>query len=247
MILGCRRSDVAVPCGPYVMREGGGAFAKRDYDLRGAVDRVRDQSISEKCSGESVAAAIHIAGGGKGKHPSPRGLYSGGRARERSRKGEPLIDRGAALADVLAYAIEDGVYAEDDVDEDVGLINESIAWDEIEAQAQLDPGSVGQIAEGRRFSSIDDSLSLGAPVVFGMLVDDAYQSLGREPYAGCGTNPSGGHAQVIVGKINGLYLVLGSWGETWGDDGYAWLTPSAIAPGRSDVFDFYSIRKGVAL
>ncbi len=46
------------------------------------------------------------------------------------------------------------------------------------------------------------------------------------------TNPDGGHAVALAGyrKVNGAYqfLVHNSWGTSWGDSGYAWVSQAMV-------------------
>lgn len=72
------------------------------------------------------------------------------------------------------------------------------------------------------------ALSLGAPVVFGVSVFDSFyrgETTGIVPMPSFSDEYLGGHAMLIVGYDDRVmkYTVLNSWGETWGDDGFAYL------------------------
>lgn len=74
-------------------------------------------------------------------------------------------------------------------------------------------------------NAIKQALRAQHPVVFGMTVDDDYESSADGNIAmpaASRINP-GGHAQLIVGydDNHGTWTVQNSWGTDWGDNGFA--------------------------
>lgn len=79
------------------------------------------------------------------------------------------------------------------------------------------------------------SIANNHPVVFGMTLVNSFRYVNSEGYYQATKeerdNPNayslGGHAMTIVGyddnKNGGAFLVVNSWGEDWGDDGFFWL------------------------
>lgn len=79
------------------------------------------------------------------------------------------------------------------------------------------------------------SLAENHPVVFGMQLmesfryvsDNGYYSATQAERDNPGAYALGGHAMTIVGyddnKNGGAFLVVNSWGDDWGDDGFFWL------------------------
>jgi C1A family cysteine protease len=80
-----------------------------------------------------------------------------------------------------------------------------------------------------RIDAIVTALRAQHPVVFGTQVSyDFMQLLGTTPQKPPTGNIAGGHAMVIMGFINGWFLVKNSWGTGWGDGGYCYFDPSYI-------------------
>jgi C1A family cysteine protease len=67
------------------------------------------------------------------------------------------------------------------------------------------------------------------PVVFGTQISKTFGDI-KAPYV-CGIpkDTEGGHAQVIVGWLGGLFKVKNSWGSGWADGGFSYFTPEYIA------------------
>jgi C1A family cysteine protease len=99
-----------------------------------------------------------------------------------------------------------------------------------------------------RVTEVINCLRAGNPVVFGTNVGDNwyqhYKSKGplvplkpvpREDRVGL-------HAVVIVGYVDGMFLIENSWGVTWGDDGYGLVSPELIASPTSK--DFWVAQEG---
>ncbi len=80
-----------------------------------------------------------------------------------------------------------------------------------------------------RVSEIIAALRGRHPVVFGTKVGPSFSHI-KAPYiCGIPKDAEGGHAQVIVGWINGNFKVKNSWGPYWGDGGFSYFTPEYIA------------------
>lgn len=79
-----------------------------------------------------------------------------------------------------------------------------------------------------RIESIKRALEAHHPVVFGCLVDAAFQAIGSDGIVkmpGSTRTNVGGHAMLIVGyRDDGKTLIVrNSWGVAWGDRGYCYM------------------------
>jgi hypothetical protein len=95
---------------------------------------------------------------------------------------------------------------------------------------RLTPGDRNNAIDLR---AIKENLSQGAPVVIGMMVGGSYMKpmAGQDLWTPTAEDRSlmgfGGHAQCIVGyddrKYGGAFLIMNSWGPSWGNNGFAWV------------------------
>lgn len=87
------------------------------------------------------------------------------------------------------------------------------------------------IADWRRVNVQDDTeikshIASGFPVLIGAMVDDAFMQLGGQVYQARGGLVRGGHAMVAVGydDTRSAIKLLNSWGTSWGQSGYGWMS-----------------------
>jgi hypothetical protein len=95
---------------------------------------------------------------------------------------------------------------------------------------RLTPGDRNNVIDLR---AIKENLSQGAPVVIGMMVGGSYMQsmMGQDVWNPTAEDRSlmgfGGHAQCVVGyddrKYGGAFLIMNSWGSSWGNNGFAWV------------------------
>jgi hypothetical protein len=95
---------------------------------------------------------------------------------------------------------------------------------------RLTPGDRNNAIDLR---AIKENLSQGAPVVIGMMVGGSYMQpmMGQDVWDPTEDDKSmmgfGGHAQCVVGyddrKYGGAFLLMNSWGPSWGNNGFAWV------------------------
>ena len=89
--------------------------------------------------------------------------------------------------------------------------------------------------------SVKGHLAAGRPLVISMCVGDEFHRHGSGVFRGDAgevvtVNANGwptcrfGHAMLVTGYDDGLgaYRILNSWGDDWGDEGYAWLSYGAF-------------------
>ncbi len=82
---------------------------------------------------------------------------------------------------------------------------------------------LGDVAEAK------NQLAAGYPIVISMAFDSAFETLsGSEPWSYSGALV-GYHAMVIIGynDARDAFRVINSWGASWGDAGYAWISYQA--------------------
>jgi len=96
-----------------------------------------------------------------------------------------------------------------------------------------------------RVDDVINNLRVGNPVIFATRVGMnwmLYNSNSKPLEITSMDNSIGNHAICIVGWVDGKFVIENSWGNGWGDDGFAYLQPEVIADCGS--VDFWVIAEG---
>lgn len=93
--------------------------------------------------------------------------------------------------------------------------------------------SLGDRNDAIDLRAIRENIAQGAPVVIGMMVGPSFmqEMVGKEVWDPAPGDESqmgfGGHAMCVVGyddkKFGGAFLIMNSWGPSWGQNGFAWV------------------------
>lgn len=84
------------------------------------------------------------------------------------------------------------------------------------------------------------ALAAGFPIAFGMTLDQAFMDLpSGQVYDGPTGAIIGSHALRVVGYKPGMFLIANSWGTSWCDGGFCWLSDNCM--GSAAVFDKYAL------
>jgi hypothetical protein len=189
------------------------------YSFANKVDRIRDQGGVHSCVGQALARALHIVAGGKGKYPSALGIYTIARM---YRYTGPLTDGGSVPA-LGMYGMRDwGVCAEEDW---YGDINEEPGWTSIKRCSEYTA-----IVSHRVFlEDIRKNLAKDIPVCVSIVADQAFQDHRGTKEIGDRKGPKiDNHFVCAVGYRPGAVLVVNSWGDGWGDGGFAWIADERL-------------------
>ena len=105
--------------------------------------------------------------------------------------------------------------------------------------------------DGNNLDAIKAELNAGHPVSFGMEIDDGFYNLQSQVYDGRQGQNYGGHAMALVGYDDnktsprghrGAFRVINSWGTSWGDNGYGWISYRAWESLRPYAYVLYDIQ-----
>ncbi|MFA5758926.1 MAG: C1 family peptidase [Clostridia bacterium] len=214
----------------------------KEIDLRPYTSSRHDQGSTSSCTANAVVKALEIKRIIKYGHAnhvdlSRLDLYYG--ARERMTPPETNKDDGAYISLVC------------DILRDIGVCRESMhPFSKINLfkrpsimatrEARLNRIKSHFKIKSQGPELLDDiifNLNAGNPVVFGTTVGQDWVNYkgGKEPLK-VETKPIGNHAMVIIGFVDGLFVIENSWG-TWGDDGFGYVDPKVFThPSTRDLW-----------
>lgn len=190
---------------------------------------VYDQGAVGSCTAQALACAVETVArrcGYQPERPSRRDLYY----RERRMEGTALTDAGAILADGVT-SLTRGWLPE-------SRWPHSTVWGpEWTTAPPALPVDAPRVVNAEPLAiTVDDviwEIASGHPVVVGLEVTDAWETLTGDRLPDPEGSSIGGHAVCLVGYDRGLgcVRVRNSWGESWGDRGEAWLPLSWLSLG----------------
>ncbi len=90
-----------------------------------------------------------------------------------------------------------------------------------------------------QIESIKGSLYRGNPVAVGMIIGSDFHLYTGGIYKNTQVSePSGGHAMVIVGYDDRIkaFKLMNSWGPTWGEDGFGWISYDVLKSKAKELY-----------
>jgi C1A family cysteine protease len=211
-----------------------GGSTSKDVDLREFTSPRHEQLQTSTCASQSVIKALEIKRimkHGRDKHVdlSILDLYYG--ARDLTEPKMTNVDGGSFISLNCAVLEKYGVCRESTwpFDESKILKRPPIM---ATREARMNRIKTCFCIKSLTDDRIDDviyNLHAGNPVVFDTLVGDDWFEYNGKTVLSKETRIKGNHAMTIVGFVDGRFVVENSWGNDFGDDGFAYLDPFVIA------------------
>lgn len=219
-----------------------------DVDLRPFSSPIHNQSHTSSCVAQAVVKALEIKRimkWGPDAHVDLSRLAVYYLARELMIPKEIHLDRGTFVSNACDVLRRWGVCREENWPFDLDKITTSPSWEamrsaylhKIESFHKI--YSIGQDL----VDEVIECLRAGNPVVYGTRIgmNWARYREDSEPLQ-IPDEKKGGHATVLVGWKDGLFIGENSWGVNWGVGGYYFMDPSVIAWRGSA--DFWVVQEG---
>ena len=219
-----------------------------DIDLREFTSPRHDQRHSSSCVAQAVVKALEIKRimkEGHGAHVDLSRLAVYYLARELMLPKETHMDDGTFVSHACDVLRRWGVCLEQEWPFKLDKITTSPSWmamrsaylHKIDGYYKI--RSTGQ----KRVDEVVRCLQAGNPVVYGTNVGSNWMTYraNSDPLQIPDDN-HGGHATVLLGWKDGLFIGENSWGVGWGQNGFYLMDPSVIAWGGSR--DFWIVQEG---
>jgi hypothetical protein len=149
-----------------------------------------------------------------------------------------LADLGCYPTHAVQALTEQGAASEDAWPWNVGDITKRPDWAAIrDGDGQILKASGYEWLVTDRLNSIHRALTEGFPLALCLnFVDDAFENFEGPGVVSLPSGPNrGGHCVCAVGwRDDGAVRILNSWGTTWGDGGFAWLSPELVGSSYVD-------------
>lgn len=198
-------------------------------DVSDHLDGVLDQGGTSSCVGHWFSNAIYLTGQVQGRpvpRPSRRWSYDVARMTETR---NVLIDQGCRPRDCVMGALNHGIVAES-----------RFPWDEakIDERPPIDLDVAGSDALFTGYYRCDgdiprllrQALSSGFVPGLAMQVHEGFGDLGAsDVYDEPMGELLGRHMVTVVAYRPGAFKILNSWGTTWADSGFGWISDRFVA------------------
>jgi len=220
---------------------------RTQVDLRqsGSMPDVYDQQDMGSCTANAIAGLAEFLQKNEGKAD-----YCSSRLfiyyNERNIEGSVSDDKGAKLSDGMTVVSTIGC-----AHENLWPYQKDLLTKKPEPKVYTDAGkhkiSQDNNLDGSNIDAIRQCLADGFPFVFGMMVFESFEQVGKDGNNTMDINPSGGclggHAVMCVGYDDNqrVVTVRNSWGPNWGDSGYFYM-PYEYITNTSYCSDFWTAR-----
>ncbi len=227
-------------------------------DLRSNCPPVYDQGRIGSCTANAIAAALEFCAmkqGQKSVTPSRLFIYWN----ERDIEGTVSRDAGAQIRDGIKVVSSIGAPRESSWQYDDTPADPLTGLWMANAKPRQKPNcfayryakdcdAIAYLSVVQTLDQLRGCLAQGFPFVFGFQVFTAFESAEMGQFGdlvrpGPGELWLGGHAVLCVGydDATGRFLVRNSWGPSWGQSGYFWITYDYLTdPNLAS--DFWTIR-----
>lgn len=212
-----------------------------DVDLRPFTSPRHNQGNTGTCVANSTIKALEIKRiqkYGMAAHVDLSRLAVYYLARELMFPPQTDKDKGTHISLAFDVLRRFGVCPETDWPFDTAQVCIPPSWKAMRSAYLHKIGSFFRIrSQGQgRVQEVIRCLRAGHPVVYGTAVGDNWQNYQKgQVLNDPGANP-GGHATVLIGYKDGVFIGENSWGNSWGDDGFYLLSPEVIASTKSSDF-----------
>ena len=216
-------------------------FTGPNVDLRPFSSPRQDQKASSSCVAHATVKALEIKRiieHGPENHVDLSRLAVYYLARELMFPPKTGKDSGTYISHAFDAMRRFGIPPESDWPFDLDKVNSPPSWMAMRSAPGHKITSFFKIRSkgNARVDEVVRCLQAGNPVVYGTQVGDEWfnYQVGQVLKLPVGT--SSGHATVLVGFVNGLFVGENSWGSSWGQEGFYLMDPSVIANETSKDF-----------
>lgn len=209
------------------------------WDFVAQVQGIPDQGRTSSCVAQAFSTSFetrsHIIGAPI-ERPSVLAGYTGGRLVAAPKS--VLVDGGSNPLAVLEAYRKYGLVAESRFPFSEDRVNAPLPLDVFQHGADATLGGHYRIGAGAGAGlELRRALFAGYIPVFAMSVDQRFFDLeGGRVYMPSGGPKLGRHMQAIVGYAPGKFLIAGSWGRGWAEDGFAWIDERFIESSECSSF-----------
>lgn len=199
------------------------AFLPRAFDISNKMPDVGDQGPYGSCTGWSLSYAIRsyftTLTSDQLVKLSPRFLYD-----HTVSNGD--CKRGVSFPKALNFLKDVGTVPYEDYAGFQAFCSPSIQNNELLNRAKNFKISGWEQIPVYDLDRVKGSLYRGHPVALGMMVGDAFDNYKSGIFKTYETQSTSGHAMAIVGYDDnkGAFKVMNSYGRSWGENGFGWIS-----------------------